>query len=123
MAASRRSITLRGPERKLKWPQSTEGKAQAVCGTIFAIATRRLTMKTAMSWYHLGLRGRLFTAFGVVAALTVLASSSAIISYDSLGRSLGAVTDKSLPEITHASEVVRTAGEIPAAAPRLLIAT
>ena len=80
-------------------------------------------MKTAMSWYHLGLRGRLFTAFGIVAALTVLASSSAIISYDSLGRSLGAIAEKSLPEITRASEVVRTAGEVAAAAPRLLTAT
>jgi methyl-accepting chemotaxis protein len=80
-------------------------------------------MKTAMSWYHLGLRGRLFTAFGVVAALTVLASSSAIISYDSLGRSLGAIAEKSLPEITRASEVVRAAGEVAAAAPRLLVAT
>ena len=57
-------------------------------------------MKTAMSWYHLGLRGRLFMAFGVVAALTVLASSSAIISYDSLGHSLGEIADKSLPLIT-----------------------
>jgi len=27
-------------------------------------------MKTATSWYHLGLRGRLFAAFGIVAALT-----------------------------------------------------
>jgi methyl-accepting chemotaxis protein len=80
-------------------------------------------MKTAISWYHLGLRGRLFTAFGIVAALTVLASSSAIISYDSLGRSLGAIAEKSLPEITRASEVVRTAGEVAAAAPRLLTAT
>jgi methyl-accepting chemotaxis protein len=80
-------------------------------------------MKTAMSWYHLGLRGRLFTAFGIVAALTVLASSSAIISYDSLGRSLGAITEKSLPEITRASKVVRAAGEVAAAAPRLLAAT
>ena len=80
-------------------------------------------MKTAMSWYRLGLRGRLFTAFGVVAALTVLASSSAIISYDSLGRSLGAIAEKSLPEITRASEVVRAAGEVAAAAPRLLTAT
>ena len=80
-------------------------------------------MKTAMSWYHFGLRGRLFTAFGVVAALTVLASSSAIISYDSLGRSLGAIAEKSLPEITRASEVVRAAGEVAAAAPRLLTAT
>ena len=80
-------------------------------------------MQTAMSWYHLGLRGRLFTAFGVVAALTVLASSSAIISYDSLERSLGAITEKSLPEITRASRVVKAAGEVAAAAPRLLAAT
>jgi methyl-accepting chemotaxis protein len=80
-------------------------------------------MKSAMSWYHLGLRGRLFTAFGVVAALTVLASSSAIISYGSLGRSLGAIAEKSLPEIARASEVVRAAGEVAAAAPRLLAAT
>jgi methyl-accepting chemotaxis protein len=77
---------------------------------------------TATSWYHLGLRGRLFTAFGVVAALTVLASCSAIISYDILGRSLGAIADKSLPEITRASKVVKAAGEVAAAAPRLLAA-
>jgi methyl-accepting chemotaxis protein len=80
-------------------------------------------MKTATSWYHLGLRGRLFLAFGIVAALTVLASGSAIISYDILGRSLGAIAEKSLPEITVASKVVRAAGEIGAAAPRLLAAT
>ena len=80
-------------------------------------------MQTATSWYHLGLRGRLFMAFGVVAALTVLASGSAMISYDSLGRSIGAVAEKSLPEITRASEVVRAAGDVAAAAPRLLAAT
>ena len=80
-------------------------------------------METAMSWYRLGLRGRLFAAFGMVAALTVLASSSAIISYDSLARSLGAIAERSLPEITRASKVVRAAGEVAAAAPRLLAAT
>ena len=80
-------------------------------------------MKTATSWYRLGLRGRLFMAFGIVAALTVLASGSAIVTYDSLGRSLGVVTEKSLPEITRASKVVRAAEEIGAAAPRLLAAT
>jgi methyl-accepting chemotaxis protein len=79
-------------------------------------------MKTATSWYHLGLRGRLFIAFGVVAALTVFASGSAIISYDSLGRSLGAIAEKSLPETSRASEVLRSAGEVAAAAPRLLAA-
>ena len=80
-------------------------------------------MNAGMSWYRLGLRGRLFMAFGVVAALTVLASGSAIISYDSLGRSLGAISEKSLPEITRASEVARAAGDVAAAAPRLLAAT
>ena len=80
-------------------------------------------MNTATSWYHLGLRGRLFAAFGIVAALTVLASGSAIITYDSLGRSLGVVTEKSLPEITRASKVVRAADQVAAAAPRLLAAT
>ena len=80
-------------------------------------------MKTAMSWIRLGLRGRLFTAFGVVAALTVLASGSAIVSYGNLGQSLGAIADKSLPEIARASKVVKAAGEVTAAAPRLLAAT
>jgi methyl-accepting chemotaxis protein len=82
-----------------------------------------MTMKTAMSWIRLGLRGRLFTAFGVVAALTVLASGSAIVSYGNLGQSLGAIADKSLPEIARASKVVKAAGEVTAAAPRLLAAT
>ena len=42
-------------------------------------------MMAAMSWFHFGLRGRLFMAFGLVAALTVMASSNAIFSYVSLG--------------------------------------
>ena len=72
-------------------------------------------MKTATSWYHLGLRGRFFAAFGVVAALTVLASSSAIISYDSLGRSLGAIAEKSLPEV----RALRRSSEPPVKSPPL----
>jgi hypothetical protein len=58
-------------------------------------------------------------AFGVVAALTVLASGSAIISYDSSGVARR-VADKSLPEITRASEVVKAAGDVTAAATALL---
>jgi len=80
-------------------------------------------MKTATPWYRFGLRGRLFMAFGVVAALTVLASGSAIVSYGSLERSLAVATEKSLPEITRASKVVRAASEVAAGAPRLLAAT
>ena len=42
----------------------------------------------SMSWHGLGLRGRLFAAFGAVTATTVLASATAFVSYDRLGRSL-----------------------------------
>src|SRR5579872_6911505 len=79
-------------------------------------------MKSMALRLHFGLRGRLFTAFGAVAALTVLASAVAMISYGSLGESLGAITTKSLPEITRASDVVKAADEVAAAAPRFLAA-
>jgi methyl-accepting chemotaxis protein len=80
-------------------------------------------MKLTALRLQFGLRGRLFTAFGAVAALTVLASAVAIFSYDSLSQSLGAITTESLPEITRASEVVKATDEVNAAAPRFLAAT
>ncbi len=79
-------------------------------------------MKLTALRLQFGLRGRLFTAFGAVAALTVLASAVAIFSYDSLGQSLGAITKESLPEITRASEVVKATDEVTAAAPLFLAA-
>ncbi len=79
-------------------------------------------MKAVMSWFHFGLRGRLFTAFGVVAALTVVASINGIVSYDSFGRSLAVIAEQSLPEITRSSKVVQAAGEVNTAAPALLAA-
>ncbi len=79
-------------------------------------------MKPATSKLHFGLRGRLFTAFGLVAALTVIASLNAIFSYDSLGNSLGVIAERSLPEITRSSNVIKTAGDVGSAAPSLLAA-
>ncbi len=77
-------------------------------------------MKIAIStWGHFGLRSRLFAAFGVVAALTVLASGTALVSYSGLARSLAVVTGTSLPQVTHASKVAKAAGEVAAAAPAL----
>jgi methyl-accepting chemotaxis protein len=64
------------------------------------------------SWRGFGLRGRLFAAFGAVAAITVLASAIAFVSYDRLGRSLEVVTGTSLPHVTHASNVAMTAAEV-----------
>jgi methyl-accepting chemotaxis protein len=80
------------------------------------------TMGTATSKLQVGLRGRLFTAFGLVAALTVIASIIAIVSYNSLGNSLGIIAERSLPEITRSSNVIKAAGDVGAAAPGLLAA-
>ncbi len=79
-------------------------------------------MKAAISKLHFGLRGRLFTAFGLVAALTVVASLNAIFSYVSLGHSLGVIAEQSLPELTRSSSVIKAAGDVGAAAPSLLAA-
>src|ERR1700746_1748786 len=63
------------------------------------------------SWHGLGLRGRLFAAFGAVAAITVLASATAFVSYNRLGRSLEVVTGTSLPHVTRASNIALAAAQ------------
>src|SRR5260221_10963482 len=75
-----------------------------------------------LSSAKLGLRGRLFLAFGVVAGLTVLASVSAIYSYDRIGRALLVVTDRSLPDIANKTKVMRAQSEVDAAGPSLIAA-
>ena len=74
------------------------------------------------SWHGLGLRGRLFAAFGAVAAITVLASTIAFVSYDRLGRSLEVVTGTSLPHMTRASDIAMAAADVVGQAQALLAA-
>ena len=76
-----------------------------------------------MSWQGLGLRGRLFAAFGAVAAITVLASATAFVSYDRLGRSLEIVTGTSLPHVTRASDIAMAAADVVGQAQALLAAS
>jgi methyl-accepting chemotaxis protein len=80
------------------------------------------TKKSTALWRRLGLRGRLFAAFGAVAATTVLASGTALVSYDRLGRSLEVVTATSLPDVTRASNIGQAASDVVAAAQALLAA-
>ncbi len=76
--------------------------------------------KSAVSlWRRLGLRGRLFTAFGAVAATTLLASGNALISYDRLGRSLEAVTETSMAHMVRAADVAKVADDVVTAAQAL----
>jgi methyl-accepting chemotaxis protein len=75
------------------------------------------------SLHRLGLRGRLFAAFGAVAATTVLASATAFVSYDRLGRSLEVVTGTSLPHVTRASNIAVAAADVVGQAQTLLAAS
>jgi methyl-accepting chemotaxis protein len=77
----------------------------------------------SMSWRGFGLRGRLFAAFGVVAAITVLASATAFVSYDRLERSLEVVTGTSLPHVTRASNIAMAAADVVGQAQALLAAS
>jgi methyl-accepting chemotaxis protein len=77
----------------------------------------------SMSWHGLGLRGRLFAAFGAVTATTVLASATAFVSYDRLGRSLEVVTGTSLPHVTRASNIAMAAADVVGQAQALLAAS
>ena len=77
----------------------------------------------SMSSHGLGLRGRLFAAFGAVATITVLASATAFVSYDRLGRSLEVVTGTSLPHVTRASNIAVAAAEVVGQAQALLAAS
>ncbi len=70
-----------------------------------------------------GLRSRLFAAFGAVAVTTVLASGTALLSYDRLGQSLQAVTGTSVPRLTRAAYIAQAADEVVAAAQSLLAAS
>ena len=81
-------------------------------------------MKTKISLpsLRLGLRGRLFAAFGAVAVTTVLASGNALISYDGLGRSLGVVTGTTLRQVAGSARIAKEAAEVVAAGQALLVA-
>ena len=46
---------------------------------------------------RLGIRAHLFIAFGVVAALTVMASGVAFLSYNRIGDTLAAITGRDMP--------------------------
>src|SRR5439155_1245387 len=70
-----------------------------------------------------GIRTRLFLAFGAVAALTVLASVIAFLSYNRVGDTLAAITERNMPAMSLALTLARESAEISATAPTLAAAT
>ncbi len=71
---------------------------------------------------RLGLRGRLFAAFGAVALMTVLASAVGFVSYNRLGHTLNAITTVKMPAVDASLRIAKTSAEIAATAPALLAA-
>lgn len=71
---------------------------------------------------RLGIRGRLFAAFGAVAALTVFASAVAVISYDDVGRTLAGITESNIPAMSVSLRLAKSSAGIAAVAPALLAA-
>ena len=69
---------------------------------------------------RLGIRARLFAAFGIVTAMTVLASGIAFVSYTTLGETLNAIITDDVPAMNASLQVARTSAEIAAGAPALL---
>jgi len=70
----------------------------------------------------LGIRAKLIAAFGAVAALTVLASGTAVVSYDKIGRTLSGITEANIPAMGVSLRLAKSSAEISAVAPALLAA-
>jgi methyl-accepting chemotaxis protein len=75
-----------------------------------------------MGTFRLSIRGKLFAAFGAVAALTMLASGVAIVSYGNVGETLGGITEVSIPAMSASLELAKSSAEIAAVAPSLAAA-
>src|SRR5215469_8835926 len=78
------------------------------------LATTTSVVGRIAPWTRLGIKGRLFAAFGGVAALTVLASVNAFISYTHLGTMLTMVADDDLPAVANSLRVAKASAEIAA---------
>jgi methyl-accepting chemotaxis protein len=69
-----------------------------------------------------GLRAKLFLAFGAVAGLTVLASAVAFVSYNAVGRAVSDIAGDSLPAMSASVRLAKSSAEIVSIAPALLAA-
>ena len=69
-----------------------------------------------------GIWSRLLTAFGVTAAMTVMAAITALLVFHRSNAILGVFTEKHLPEVVQVAELEELGGEIMAMAPLLLSA-
>lgn len=73
-------------------------------------------------WASIGIRARLFLAFGAVAAMTVAASVAAWLSFTNLSGSLERIANTHVPAMTVAAQLAEKGGAIIATAPSMMSA-
>ncbi|MET0105222.1 MAG: hypothetical protein ABW072_08765, partial [Sedimenticola sp.] len=71
---------------------------------------------------HIGIRGRLFAAFGVITVTTIAAAIVAWFSFTRLGDTLDDMAGRSVPAVTHAAQLAEYGGGIIGIAPALAAA-
>jgi methyl-accepting chemotaxis protein len=69
-----------------------------------------------------GIRGKLFLAFGGVAGLTVMASVVALLSYNDVGMTLRGITEDNLPAMSLSLKLAKSSAQVASAAPAVLAA-
>lgn len=74
--------------------------------------TARAPISRAGLFGHMGIRGKLLSAFAVVCALTLLATGASLVSYRSISAGLHQIEQDSLPGMTHALVLARQAAEL-----------
>ncbi|GLQ06400.1 methyl-accepting chemotaxis protein [Sneathiella chinensis] len=70
----------------------------------------------------MGIRSRLYTAFGVVALLTLISGSIGVLEFVKLGRSMNSVTEDSFSAFTLAQELSAKAREVAQSGPHIAAA-
>ena len=98
------------------------GALVPVVAPMVASVVAAIGAATRLDRLKLGIRSRLFLAFGAVAGLTVVASVNAFISYSHLSTTLTVVTDEQVPAVDTSLRVAKTSAEIAATAPALVVA-
>lgn len=76
-----------------------------------------------MGLHKIGIRSRMFAAFGIVAAVTIATSIIAWVAYERLGNSVQDIAHRDIVAVSLASELTEKGGIITATAPSFVAAT
>jgi phosphoglycerate-specific signal transduction histidine kinase len=68
---------------------------------------------------HLGIKHKLYLAFGLVASLTIAAAGFSWVLFDRAGTTIDALTGTNIPEIANSLQLARVSAEIAAVTPAL----